>query len=139
MFDEMDAKECFREWPVLMDVDLETLHMFLAVMAKKVTEFVLPMDGRTLLGTNRKATGISEVSGGKLWYNGLRYCLETRFKDEDMSSVSKLKLNVGSISESSTAVLGPLIISVHDMPHVKPMYVSVFPSSMRRMWLPTKE
>ncbi|KFB35658.1 transposase domain-containing protein [Anopheles sinensis] len=130
MFDHMEARECFRVMAILKQVDQDTVEMMLAILRKKAPQFGMPKDPRTLVKTNRKATGIREVTGGKLWYNGLRHCLDVEFRNKDMSLVKELNLNFGydgiPISESSSAVLWPLMVNVHEMPHVKPMCVSVF-------------
>ncbi|KFB34724.1 AGAP000409-PA-like protein [Anopheles sinensis] len=51
------------------------MEMILAILRKKAPQFGMPKHPRTLVNTNKKATGIRKATGGTLWYNGLRHSL----------------------------------------------------------------
>lgn len=74
----------------------------------------LPKDYRTLLKTDINIE-IIEISGGKLWYNGIRKCLLPIFRSLDRNLTISLKFNIDGLPlyKSSKQSFYPILASIH--------------------------
>ncbi|TGZ55782.1 Uncharacterized protein DBV15_12106 [Temnothorax longispinosus] len=89
----------------------------------------LPKDARTLLKTP-SVTEITEMGGGKFWYNGIRSNLESALLNCDIQQQRTIKLlfNIDGMSpfNSSLYQFWPILFIVEDMHQLQPMVAAVY-------------
>lgn len=89
----------------------------------------LPKDARTLLKTP-SVTEITEMGGGKFWYNGIRSNLESALLNCDIQQQRTIKLlfNIDGMSpfNSSLYQFWPILFIIEDMHQLQPMVAAVY-------------
>ncbi|XP_055306815.1 uncharacterized protein LOC129571070 [Sitodiplosis mosellana] len=87
----------------------------------------LPKDYRTLMKTP-KTMEIVEKAGGKYWYNGIERNLQLIFSKLNENISIKLNFNMDGLPvfKSSQCVFWPILSSIHKMPHIRPMIISIW-------------
>ncbi|XP_011858724.1 PREDICTED: uncharacterized protein LOC105556248 isoform X2 [Vollenhovia emeryi] len=89
----------------------------------------LPKDGRALLKTP-SITKITEMGGGKFWYNGIRNNLLSALSNCDIQQQRTIKLlfNIDGMSpfNSSLYQFWPISFIVEDMPQLQVMVAAVY-------------
>lgn len=109
---EFAVKHKLRYWSVHHRVSKTALSDLLSILRYAGLVF-LPKDGRTLMGTPIKVP-IVNLDNGKLWYHGIRKCLENVLigLDRDISITLDFNFDGLPISKSSNKQFWPILSSV---------------------------
>lgn len=88
----------------------------------------LPSDPRTLLSTPQKMDCIIPLDDGSYWHPGVKYCLESYFKNLDSSISISLNINIDGIPiyKSSKTQFWPILIAIHEIDNFDPMVVGIY-------------
>lgn len=109
---EFVVKDKLKYWSVHHRISKTALSDLLSILRYAGLVF-LPKDGRTLMGTPIKVP-IVQLSNGKLWYHGIRKCLENLLIGCDRDIAITLDFNFDGlpISKSSNKQFWPILTSV---------------------------
>lgn len=118
-----------QQWALKYKVNHNAISALLGILGEhKECVFLLPRNSRTLLKTPRSVE-IEEIAGGKLWYHGIKECLQ-------QSIIAKLQQNETllvnfsmdglPLHKSTAAEFWPILMNIVDMPEVRPMVVAIF-------------
>lgn len=107
-----DITNKLRYWAAYHRITKTSLNSLLSIMKFSGLSF-LPKDGRTLMRTPVNVP-ISALSKGKLWYNGIRTCLEIVFAEAPRGCLITLDFNFDGlpIAKSSNTQFWPILSSI---------------------------
>lgn len=117
-----------QHWAISHKLTLTSVTDLLKILrSHDMTE--LPKDGRTLLRTP-SVTDITEMDGGKFWYNGIRNNLLSALSNCDIQQPRTIKLlfNIDGMSpfNSSLYQFWPILFIVENMHQLQPMVAAVY-------------
>ncbi|XP_061519266.1 uncharacterized protein LOC133395040 isoform X2 [Anopheles gambiae] len=128
--ENLDLKECLKIWSLVSNVDHKSLRFLLRILRTNC-DASLPKDPRTLLKTPKKPAGITNITGGQLWYQGIKTCLMKKFRtanlDDNISTLSlKVYIDGLPLHRSTNLEFWPILASIDELPNEAPLKVGIY-------------
>lgn len=110
-----DTAERLRYWTVQHRITKKALNDLLVILILAGLTY-LPKDGRTLMGTPKNVP-IRVLTKGKLWYNGLKNCLNRTLAHISQKMTITLNFNFDGlpIAKSSNMQFWPILSNIRGM------------------------
>lgn len=110
-----EITERLRYWTVHHRITKTALNDLLIILIFAGLTF-LPKDGRTLMRTP-KTVAISTLTKGKMWYNGVKHCLQNALAHISNEMTITLNFNFDGlpIAKSSNAQFWPILTNIKGM------------------------
>lgn len=115
------------QWALRNKVNHNAVSELLKILCDKLKQDV-PRDARTLLKTP-KSISFEEITGGTLWYNGIRSCLRhSIFANSTKNITIDVNFNMDGfpLHESSKMEFWPILMNIARIPEIKPMVVAIY-------------
>lgn len=123
---DMNLQNKLRDWANSYHISKRAINDLLSILHSNGMRN-LPKNFRTLQKTPLTIELVN-IAGGKLWYKGVGNCLKTIFPNLSQNITISLNFNIDGLPlfNSSKTCFWPILASIHEMPHVKPMVVSIW-------------
>uniref|UniRef100_A0A182S0E5 Transposase domain-containing protein n=1 Tax=Anopheles funestus TaxID=62324 RepID=A0A182S0E5_ANOFN len=126
-FKNMILKDALQYWALTTHQPGSSVNMILEIFHECTIYKNLPKDARTILQTPRTSMNITDIDGGRYFYNGIKRCLINRLEHVQFQT---LYVNVSidglPLFKGSPSSFWPILINVQEIPILSPMIVAMF-------------
>uniref|UniRef100_A0A182MTJ7 Uncharacterized protein n=1 Tax=Anopheles culicifacies TaxID=139723 RepID=A0A182MTJ7_9DIPT len=126
--EEEPFEEVIKQWALKTYQTHQAINGLLAILRAR-TNYTLPKDARTLLGTQQSGKDIVPIEGGEFWFPGVRSVLNRHFRNVQ-PNVSSFSLNLSfdglPLNKSTRKQFWPILMSIQELPEVPVLMVGNF-------------